>query len=91
MASRQLVKIEAAHEQRMADAAQAAEVAERFTGWHVFSSRNGKTRLATRIGNQRPPEGDDPVWAATLIADSWTDLELQLKVQAQADALRTYA
>jgi hypothetical protein len=75
----------------MEDTRKAAEIAERFNGWHVFSSRNGTTRVATRTGDQSPPDGDDPVWAATLLADSWTDLELQLKEQVQADALRTYA
>jgi hypothetical protein len=75
----------------MADIQKAAEVAERFTGWQVFSSRDGSTRVATRTGGQQPPDGDDDVWAATLLADSWTDLELQLKVQAQYDAERTYA
>jgi hypothetical protein len=91
MASRQLVKAETAHAARMADTAKAAEVAERFPGWKVFSSRDGRTRVATRTGDQRPPDGDDNIWAATVIADSWTDLELQLAEQAQADALRTYA
>jgi hypothetical protein len=90
MASRQLVKAEAAHAGRMADTAKAAEVAERFPGWKVFSSRDGRTRVATRTGDQRPPDGDDNVWAATVIADTWTDLELQLAEQAQHDAERTY-
>jgi hypothetical protein len=74
----------------MADTAKAAEVAERFPGWKVFSSRDGRTRVATRTGDQRPPDGDDDVWAATVIADTWTDLELQLAEQAQHDAERTY-
>jgi hypothetical protein len=87
-ASRQLVKAEAAHEQRMADTRKAAEVAQRFTGWAVWSSRDGMTRVATRTGDQKDP--DDNVWAATVIADTWTDLELQLAVQAQRDAERTY-
>jgi hypothetical protein len=90
MASRQLVKAETAHAERMADAAKAAEVAQRFTGWQVFSSRDSVTRVATRTGNQAPPDGDDDVWAATLLADSWTDLEQQLAGQAQHDAERTY-
>lgn len=90
MASRQLVKTETAHASRMADAAKAAEIAECFPGWKVFSSRDGRTRVATRTGDQRPPDGDDSTWAATLLADSWTDLEEQLAVQAQYDAMRTY-
>jgi hypothetical protein len=88
MASRQLVKAETAHAERMADTAKAAEIAERFPGWKVFSSRDGKTRVATRTGDQRAV--DDGVWAATLIADDWDDLEKQLAVQAQHDAMRTY-
>jgi len=88
MASRQLVKAETAHAERMADTRKAAEIAERFPGWTVFSSRDGSTRVATRTGNQTDP--DDGVWAASLIADSWTDLEHQLAEQAQHDAMRTY-
>jgi len=88
MASRQLAKTESAHTARMADMQKAAELTDRFAGWKAFSSRDGSTRVATRTGNQKDP--DDGVWAASLIADSWTDLELQLAEQAQADALRTY-
>jgi hypothetical protein len=72
----------------MADTARAAEVAQRFPGWKVFSSRDGRQRVATRTGGQRVI--DDGVWAATLIADTWTDLEQQLAEQAQRDAERTY-
>jgi hypothetical protein len=75
-----MLKTEAAHAQCMADVAKAAEVAERFNGWHVFSSRDGKARLATRTGNQQPPTGDG-TWAATVVADSWDDLERQLTEQ----------
>jgi hypothetical protein len=88
MASRQLAKTESAHAGRMADVQKAAELAERFNGWAVFSSRNGRTRVATRTGNQTGP--DDGVWAASIIADDWDDLEEQLAVQAQHDAMRTY-
>lgn len=90
MASRQLATAEAALAARMADTQKAAEVAEKFAGWKVFSSRDGRNRVATRTGNQTPPAGDDDVWAASLIADSWMDLEQQLAEQAQADAERTY-
>jgi hypothetical protein len=90
MASRQLATAEAAHERRMADTAKAAEITERFTGWQVFSTRDGNQRLAARTGDQQPPDGDDDTWAATLIADSWTDLEEQLAGQAQHDAELTY-
>jgi hypothetical protein len=90
MASRSLLTAEAAHAQRTADTQKAAEVAQRFTGWSVWSSRDGKTRVATRTGNQTPPDGDDSAWTQTVIADTWTDLELQLAGQAQCDAERTY-
>lgn len=90
MASRSLLAAETAHARRMADTARAAEMAQRFTGWKVFSSRDGNQQIATRTGNQAPPDGDDDVWAATLIADSWTDLEQQLAEQAQHDAERSY-
>jgi hypothetical protein len=91
MASRQLAKTESAHAGRIADMQKAAELTERFAGWKAFSSRDGRTRVATRTGALDPPDGDDSVWAATLIADSWTDLEHQLAEQAQHDAERTYA
>jgi hypothetical protein len=90
MASRPLLAAESAHAARMEDTAKAAELTERFTGWKAFSSRDGGTRVATRTGNQAPPDGDDDVWAATLLADDWTDLEQQLAAQAQHDAMRTY-
>ena len=83
-----MLKTEAAPAQRTADVAKAAEVAERFGGWHVFSSRDGKARLATRTGNQRPPTGDG-AWAATVVADSWDDLERQLAEQHQHDTERS--
>ena len=91
MASRQLRTTESAHAARTEDTRRAEELTEQFTGWKAFSSRDGRTRVATRTTALDPPDADDPVWAATLLADSWTDLELQLKEQAQADALRTYA
>ncbi len=88
MASRQLLKAEIAQARRTTDAAKAAEVAERFPGWAVWSSRDGKARVATRSGNPTPV--DDGVWETTVIADTWTGLELRLAVQAQHDAERTY-
>jgi hypothetical protein len=90
MASRPLLTAEAAHAQRTAEMQRAAEVAERFPGWHVWSARKGNARVATRTGDQRPPDDDDGVWEATVIADTWTDLEQQLALQAQHDAERTY-
>jgi hypothetical protein len=89
MASRPLLTAEAAHARHTAERQKAAEVAERFPGWHVWSARKGITRLATRTGNRTPPEplGD---WAQTVMADDWADLEQQLAEQAQCDAERTY-
>jgi hypothetical protein len=90
MASRSLLTAEAAHARRTADTQKATEVARRFTGWSVWSSRDGKARVATRTGNQAPPDGDDSTWTQTVIADTWTDLELQLAEQTHLDAERTY-
>jgi hypothetical protein len=87
MASRQLAATKAAHERREADTRKAAEVAQRFCGWHVFSSRDARMRLATRMGH--PPDPGDGVWAASLIADDWTGLEEQLAEQVRHDAART--
>jgi hypothetical protein len=89
MTSRPMMQTEAAHARRRADLAKAAEVAQRFHGWHVFSSRDGKARLATRTGNQQPPAGQG-AWAATVVADNWDDLERQLAEQVQHDAERRY-
>jgi hypothetical protein len=87
MPSRQLVKTKQAHAARTADTEKAAAVAQRFCGWHVFSSRDAKMRLATRMGH--PPDPGDGVWAASLIADDWTGLEEQLAEQVRYDAART--
>jgi hypothetical protein len=88
LVSQPMLKTEAARAQRRADLAKAAELAGRFDGWHVFSSRDGKARLATRTGNQQPPTGDG-TWAATVVADSWDDLERQLAEQQQHDTARS--
>jgi hypothetical protein len=90
MASRPLLTAEAAHTRHMAEQQRAAEVAQRFPGWHVWSARKGNTRVATRTGDQRPPDGDNGTWTQTVIADDWTQLEAELAVQAQYDAERTY-
>jgi hypothetical protein len=87
MASGPLLTAEAAHARHTADQQRAIEVAERFPGWVVWSARKGNARVATRTGNQAPP-ADDGTWTQTVIADTWTDLELQLAVQAQRDAER---
>jgi hypothetical protein len=55
----------------------------------VWSARKGITRLATRTGDQAPPEPQGN-WAQTVMADDWADLERQLAEQAQRDAERTY-
>jgi hypothetical protein len=88
MASRSLATVDKAHAQRAADTQKAADLAERYTGWVVWSARDGKTRVATRTGDQKPPAGDDPIWSRTLLADTWLDLERQLAEQTQADQLR---
>jgi hypothetical protein len=90
MASGPLLTAEAAHARHTADQQRAAEVAERFPGWHVWSARKGNTRVATRTRNQSPPAADDGTWTQTVIADDWTQLEAELAVQAQHDAERTY-
>jgi hypothetical protein len=56
-----------------------------YPGWQLWTASNGSP-VATRAGNQRPPEGDDGTWARTLIADSPDDLERQLAEQAALDA-----
>jgi hypothetical protein len=71
----------------VAERQRAAEITRRYPGWIVWTARKG-TPVATRSGNQRPP-AKDGVWAQTIIADDWTQLEEQLAVQAQHDAERT--
>jgi hypothetical protein len=66
----------------------AAELAEKYTGWLVWSARKGTAKVATRAGSG-PPSPADAAYAATLIADDWTDLEHQLAEQARHDAERT--
>ena len=88
MASRPLLTTETAHAERTADQQRAAEVAQRYPGWHVWTARRGTVRVATRTGDQKPPEPDDDIWEQTVIADNWTDLEQALAGQAQRDAER---
>jgi hypothetical protein len=64
----------------------AAEVAAAFPGWHVWVTREGKSVVATRTGRDQP--ADDGVWARTLIADDWDQLERELAEQAENDAAR---
>jgi hypothetical protein len=97
MASRPLPKAEADHAKRAPDQQRAAEVARQYPGWHVWTAgqgttrhawtaRQGTTRVATRTGDQKPPEPDDGTWQQTVIADNWTELEHALAEQAQHDA-----
>src|ERR1700722_14464237 len=90
MASGPLTQTQEAHVRPADDVRKAHEVAGRFAGWSVWSARDGKTRVASRTGDQRPPSGDDDVWAATLLADDWDDLERQLAEQQQHDAFLSY-
>jgi hypothetical protein len=64
----------------------AAEVAAAWPGWHVWVTRERKSIVATRTGPQQPV--DDGVWARTVIADDWDQLELELAQQAACDATR---
>jgi len=89
MASRQLAETERATAAREADVATAAEIAQEFPGWRIWSARTGTARLATRTGGQRAP-ADDTVFAKTLIESNWDDLKKQLAVQSQHDAELTY-
>jgi hypothetical protein len=63
----------------VAERQKAAEVAERFPGWIIWTASKG-TPVATRTGNQRPP-AKDGTWAQTIIADDWAQLEAQLAAQ----------
>jgi SpoVK/Ycf46/Vps4 family AAA+-type ATPase len=65
----------------------AAEVAQRFTGWTVWLTAQGRP-VATRSGRQRPPEPYDGNWAQTVIADDWDELEAELTAQAKYDEQR---
>jgi hypothetical protein len=85
---RPLLAAEAGRSRRTAETQKAAEVAERYPGWTVWTARNGNARVATRGSHVNDP--DDGVWAATLICDDWAQLEAELAVQAQADAARSY-
>ena len=84
MASPQLSAAQAGLDARAADRLKAAEIAQRFTGWYVFTTRDGTSHVATRTGNQQPPANDD-TWAATVICDRWPDLEAALVEQQQHD------
>ena len=89
MASRQLATTQAEHNARLADIARASELRQRYPDFAIWSSRHGEKRIATRSADQQPP-AKGTVWARTLIADDWDDLERQLAEQAQHDAELTY-
>jgi hypothetical protein len=61
----------------------AAEIARRHTGWVVWASRPAATRAAAG----QPPRNDG-TWAATLVCDTWEELDSQLAEQDQADRAR---
>ncbi len=63
-----------------------AERAAAWPGWHLWATREGKAVVATRTGPQQ--EVDDGVWARTLIADDWDQLERELAEQAEFDVAR---
>jgi hypothetical protein len=65
----------------------AAEVAQRFTGWTVWLTAQGRP-VATRSGGQRPPKPYDGNWAQTVIANDWDELEAELTAQARYDKER---
>jgi hypothetical protein len=56
-----------------------------YPGWYRWTAGDGQP-MATRMGNGKPPAGDDGTWARTLTADSPDDLERQLAEQAAHDA-----
>ena len=63
------------------DAQQATQVARKHPGWIVWASRPTATRARTRA---RPR--NDGVFAMTVEAASWPELDEKLAEQDQADA-----
>jgi hypothetical protein len=63
------------------DAQQATEIAGRHPGWIIWASRPTATRAHTRA---RPR--NDGVFAMTVEAASWPELDARLAEQDQADA-----
>jgi phosphoribosylcarboxyaminoimidazole (NCAIR) mutase len=61
----------------------AARLAGEYAGWIVWTSKP----VATRAALGRAPRNDG-VWAATIMADSWAELERKLAEQAANDAAR---
>jgi hypothetical protein len=66
-----------------AEQVRAAAIARRHAGWVVWTSRP----VATRAATGRPPRNDG-TWAATLVCDTWEELESKLAEQDQADRAR---
>jgi hypothetical protein len=62
-------------------AQQATEVARRHPGWIVWASRPTATRARTRAQPR-----NDGVFAMTVEAASWPELDARLAEQDQADA-----
>jgi hypothetical protein len=59
----------------------ASEIAQRHPNWVVWTSRP----TATRAGNQTAPRGDG-LFAVTVVADTWDDLDAKLTEQDENDA-----
>jgi hypothetical protein len=70
----------------MSSADTAAEMMTEHPGWRIWLTRERKSIVATRTGHPQPV--DDGVWARTVIADDWTELEQELAQQAECDAAR---
>ena len=62
-------------------ASSATALARRHPGWIVWTSR--PTAARTRTG---APRRNDGIWAATVEADSYAELDAKLAEQDQADA-----
>jgi hypothetical protein len=63
------------------DAQNATTLAHRHSGWIVWTSRP----TAARTRSSAPPR-DDGIWAATVEADSYPELDAKLAEQDQANA-----
>lgn len=63
------------------DVQNAAALARRHPGWSIWTSRPTATRIRTGA-----PRRNDGIWAATVEADSYAELDAKLAEQDQADA-----
>jgi hypothetical protein len=68
------------------DVRSATALARRHPGWTVWTSRP----IATRTRTGAPPRNDG-IWAATVEADSYAELDTKLTQQDEADANRAQA